>query len=85
MTDDTRQQDVPATDVPQTDGDEDASRPGRLTNRDDGTRGTGYVGGPMDDAGGAAGMRQIITDEMAEARAAGEDGDTDANAAQRDR
>ncbi|MFL5757886.1 MAG: hypothetical protein ACJ77N_16530 [Chloroflexota bacterium] len=84
MTDDTRQLDT-AAEVPQTVSDDDPSRPGQLTNRDDGTRGTGYVGGPMDDAGGAAGMRQIITDEMADARAAGEDGETDANAAQRDR
>lgn len=47
--------------------------------------GTGYVGGPQDDAGGPAGMRQVIGDELREARRSGEDVDTDSNLAQRDR
>lgn len=49
--------------------------------------GTGYIGGPQDDAGGPAGMRQLIGDELREQRESGEPGETetDANLAQRDR
>lgn len=48
--------------------------------------GTGYIGGPQDVAGGPAGMRQLIGDELRERRESGEAGETetDANVSQRD-